>query len=173
MRKTIAPLAHILWSILLLSALVFTACQGGSPGETTPVPQPHESIPDFDMDYEIGRWVALWNSYDLNGVDELFLTDDSVTYFSSEKEGLIKGIEAIREHHRGFGFVEGGKAPEKELWVEDLHANAHGPTAIVTGIWFFGDRSEPREDIQRGPLTFVYVWQTGEYRLAHLHFSNY
>jgi hypothetical protein len=42
-------------------------------------------------------------------VDKLFLKDSRLTYFSSAKQGIIKGIEAIRRHHEEFGFVEGGK----------------------------------------------------------------
>lgn len=42
----------------------------------------------------------MWNSYDLTLVDHLFLADAYVTYFSSEKEGLITGIEALRDTER-------------------------------------------------------------------------
>jgi hypothetical protein len=121
----------------------------------------------------LGSWVDLWNTYDLSKVDALFLTDDRVTYFSSEKEGLIRGIEAVREHHRGFGFVPGGKTSERELWVEDVNVVEHGHAAVVTGIWFFGKRSDSPENIQRGPVTFVYVLDEDQYRLAHLHFARY
>jgi len=51
----------------------------------------------------------MWNSYDLSMVDTLFLTDDRLTYLSSKMEGVIRGVENVREHHRGFGFVVGGK----------------------------------------------------------------
>jgi hypothetical protein len=127
---------------------------------------------ELDADALIARWVELWNTYDLHLVDELFLTDSRVTYFSSEREGLIRGIEAVREHHRGFGFVEGGRAPEQELWVEQVEADDFGGTAVITAIWYFGDRGTP-EQAQRGPMTFVYVRVGEEYRLAHLHFANY
>jgi hypothetical protein len=112
----------------------------------------------------------MWNSYDLSQVNELFLTDSNLTYFSSEREGVIKGIQAVREHHRGFGFVEGGKVQENELWVEDLHTSDLGSFAIVTGIWFFRRASG---EIQRGPVTFVYVQKGDDYLLAHLNFANY
>jgi len=92
---------------------------------------------EFDTDRYVAAWVEMWNSYDLSMVDRLFLTDSRVTYFSSEKEGLITGIETVREHHREFGFVEGGKEQDNRLWVEELHTSVFGPTAIVTGIWFF------------------------------------
>ena len=60
---------------------------------------------NFDPEEAVSTWVSMWNSYDLSLVDELFLTDPTVTYFSSEKEGLIKGIDAVSKHHAGFGFV--------------------------------------------------------------------
>jgi ketosteroid isomerase-like protein len=115
-------------------------------------------------------WVAVWNSYDLNQVDRLFLKDDRLTYFSSEKEGLIRGIEAVREHHRKFGFVEGGKVSENKLWLKDLQVSDFGPVAVAAAIWIFR-RASGQE--QRGPVTFVCVKEEGEYRLVHLHFSNY
>ncbi len=124
----------------------------------------------FDVEQIVGEWVAMWNSYNLSQIDKLFLTDENVTYFSSETEGAFRGIEAVREHHRGFGFVEGGKDQENELWVEDLDATDFGAAVVVTGIWFFRKSSGK---VQRGPVTFVYVKKGEEYRLAHLNFANY
>ena len=115
----------------------------------------------------------MWNSYDLSLVDKLFLQDLRLTYFSSEKEGLIKGIAAVREHHRSFGFVEGGKVQDNKLWVEGLHTNIYRPVAVVTGVWFFRRGPEGSGEITRGPVTFVYVQDGKEYRLAHLHFADY
>jgi len=118
----------------------------------------------------VGAWVDMWNSYDLSRVDRLFLADARVTYFSSEKERLIKGIDALREHHRGFGFVEGGKVQENKLWLEDLSFEDFGAAVIVVGIWFFrriGGRT------QRGPMTFVYLRGDDGLRLAHAHFAGY
>ncbi|MFC1639983.1 hypothetical protein ACFL3B_04380 [Gemmatimonadota bacterium] len=132
-----------------------------------------ESVPAFDTDEYLSAWVNLWNTYDLSMVDDLFLTDSNVTYFSSEREGLIKGISAVRTHHEGFGFVPGGKVVEQELWVNDVHTATHGPTAIVTGVWFFGQRDNAPDNVQRGPFTFVYVIKGPEYRLAHLNFGTY
>jgi ketosteroid isomerase-like protein len=147
------------------------------PGCNTQQPTPDAPEPEarleFDTQKHIDAWLELWNSYDLNLVENLFLTDENVSYFSSEKEGLIRGIEAVREHHRGFGFVEGGKPAENELWVEDVQSYVHGDAAIVTGIWYFGDRGEERDKTQHGPMTFVYVQKDGEFRLAHLSFGNY
>jgi len=127
----------------------------------------------FDADAHVNVWVKLWNTYDLSLVDELFVADSSVTYFSSEREGLIEGIDAVRAHHVGFGFVEGGRTPENELWVEQIHATVVWPATIVTGIWYFGNRAQDTAQVQHGPMTFVYVQVEGRYRLAHLHFSEY
>jgi len=129
--------------------------------------------PDFNMAETINKWVAMWNNYDLSKVDELFLNDSSVTYFSSEKEGVIKGIEAVREHHKNFGFVVGGKAQENQLWLEDLTESNYGPAVVVTGIWFFQRASEPPENVQQGPVTIVYVYRNNEFRIAHMNFGNY
>ena len=94
-------------------------------------------------------------------------------YFSSEKEGLIQGIDAIREHHVGFGFVDGGKSQENKLWVEDVQVIDFGEAAVVAGLWYFQRSSEDFENTQKGPFTFVCVRQGNEWRLAHLNFSEY
>ena len=73
---------------------------------------------NFQVEELVNSWTAMWNSYDLSMVDKLFLQDSRVSYFSSEREGLIKGFDAVREHHAGFGFVEGGKSQENRLWLE-------------------------------------------------------
>ena len=128
--------------------------------------------PAFDVEAHVGRWVAMWNSFDLDEVDELFVADSRVSYLSSEREGLIRGIDEVREHHRGFGFVPGGREPEKELWVEQVRSADFGETTVVTAVWYFGDREE-RDEAQRGPMTIVYVMENGEYRIAHMHFAGY
>lgn len=148
-------------NLALLSMLAVTAC--GDDNARLP----------FDTDRHIGAWLELWNTYDLSLVGELFLTGSSVTYFSSEREGLIVGIDEVRAHHEGFGFVEGGRQAEQDLWVEDLHTTTFWPAAVVTGVWRFGDRDGAPEDAQRGPFTFVYVQRADTYRLAHLNFSTY
>jgi ketosteroid isomerase-like protein len=85
----------------------------------------------------IAAWVDMWNSYDLSKIENLFLKDSRLTYFSSEKEGLIKGIEAIRKHYEGFGFIKGGKTQEYKLWLEDINTEIYGDTAVITAIWYF------------------------------------
>ena len=129
--------------------------------------------PSAEAERLVASWVALWSSYDLDQVDDLFLQDARVTYFSSEKEGLIRGIENVREHHRGFGFVPGGKKAERELWVEQVESDDFGDTLVVSAVWYFGDRKKPAAENQRGPMTMIYVRTAGEFRIAHLNFGNY
>lgn len=128
------------------------------------------SIIPFDANHWVGAWVRMWNSYDLSQVDELFLPNDHLTYFSSEKQGALTGIDQVREHHRGFGFVEGGKDQANKLWLEETQVSVLGPTAVVTAIWFF---EKPDGTQMRGPMTIVYAEHCSEYRIAHMNFSNY
>lgn len=128
---------------------------------------------DFDAQAAVDEWVAMWNSYDLDQVDELFLTDAHVSYLSSEREGAIIGIDAVREHHVGFGFVSGGEAPEATLWMEDIEVTRPGGIAVVTGTWYFRRGTDTTAELQRGPVTFVYVPTDDGYRIAHAHFADY
>ncbi len=128
--------------------------------------------PGFDAEAEMNAWVELWATYDLRRLDDLFLDDSRLTYFSSEKAGLMVGPAAIREHHVGFDFVEGGRAPEQELWVEDIHVSEFGAIAVVGATWYFGDRTTPA-DASRGPMTVVYVDEGEGPRIAHMHFADY
>ena len=75
--------------------------------------------PTFDAQAETARWVQLWRIYDLDVVDDLFVTDST-----------------------------------------------------VTAVWLFGDRTAPRDGVQRRPVTFVYAWRDGRWRIAHVHFAN-
>ena len=129
--------------------------------------------PAFDTAAETAKWVQLWRTYDLDLVDELFVTDSTVTYLSSEREGLILGIDSVRVHHEGFGFVPGGAPLTSELWLEDVYGEPRGDAATVTAAWFFGDRAAPRDSVQHGPVTFVYVWRADGWRIAHVQFGNY
>ena len=115
----------------------------------------------------------MWNSYDLDLVDELFLTDANVSYLSSEREGAIVGIDGVREHHVGFGFVSGGEPPEATLWMEDVEVTTPGGITVVTGTWYFRRGADATAELQRGPVTFVYVPTDDGYRIAHAHFADY
>ena len=120
----------------------------------------------------IGTWTACWNSYDLDVVDALFLTDDGLTYFSSEKEGVIRGKEAVLEHHVGFGFVSGGKEQENRLWLEDIGYDLFDTSVVVTGIWFFAQAGETIPP-QKGPVTFTLIWRDDKLQITHCNFSTY
>lgn len=120
----------------------------------------------------VDAWVDMWNSYDLDMVDRLFVSDSTVTYLSSEREGVITGIDSLREHHRGFGFANGGTETETELWLEDLHISEYPSATVVAGTWYFRRGTDERE-VQRGPVTLVYVPIDGAHRIAHAHFGNY
>jgi len=125
---------------------------------------------NFEALEEVGSWLQMWNNYDLNQVDKLFLNDSRLTYFSSEKEGIIIGIDSIHAHHQGFGFVEGGKEQPNKLWLEDMNQVTLGDTELITAIWVF--ESEDGTS-QRGPVTIVYYLEEGDYKIAHMNFGNY
>jgi hypothetical protein len=152
------------WTLLIL-LLVSTACQN------TADRQPAQL--EFDTEAHVDAWVELWNTYDLSQLQGLFLWDSTVTYLSSEREGVIQGPAGILEHHRSMGFVDGGRPAEQELWVEQVESSVYGDLAVVTAVWFFGDRDSPVDSVQRGPMTIVYVQADDEYRIAHMHFANY
>ncbi|MFC1529683.1 YybH family protein [Gemmatimonadota bacterium] len=120
----------------------------------------------------IESWTASWNSYDLDVVDEQFLTDQRLTYFSSEKEGVIRGKAAVLEHHVGFGFVAGGKEQENRLWLEDVGYDVFDTSVVVTGIWFFARAGETTPP-QKGPVTFTLIWHDGRLQITHCNFSEY
>lgn len=112
----------------------------------------------------IKAWEKSWNTYDLDEVKKLFVNDSSVTYFSSERAGLIHGIDSLVRHHRGFGFVPGGKVSPNRLWLTDVRYL----TGSVTATWHFQRPDNPE---QRGPVTFVLRNSNG-FRIVHAHFSN-
>ena len=119
-------------------------------GGVSPAPEaPPSALPGFDAEAHLAVWVELWRSYDLDRVRQLFLPDARVTYLSSEREGLIAGLDEIIDHHAGFGFVAGGLEPDQELWVEEGEGRSFGNTVVVTGVWYFGDRAQ-RDAAQRG-----------------------
>ena len=120
---------------------------------------------------KVDEWVKFWNTYDLNQVEKLFLKDDRVTYFSSEKQGVIKGYEALVKHHEGFGFVKGGKDQPNKLWLEEIDVEDFGESAIVCATWFFKRPNDKRP--QKGPVTIVYESTPDGWKIAHANFGNY
>jgi hypothetical protein len=117
-------------------------------------------------------WNVMWNACDLSLVDRLFLSDRRLSYFSSEKKGLIEGLDAVRAHHAGFGFVPGGRGQENRLWLEDVRITElqAGQVFLATATWGF-DRGEGPEAAQRGPVTFVIIKTDSGFRIAHAHFA--
>jgi len=126
---------------------------------------------DTHLQRSVDAWVAMWNSYDLDQVDRLFVTDETVSYFSSEYEGLIEGIEALRQHHHGFGFRTGGVATGSRLWLEDVTVRWEGDSAVVMAQWLFA-RADAEGPPQQGPVTFVFVPRGESFRILHAHFAN-
>ncbi|RLI08680.1 hypothetical protein DRO42_05905 [Candidatus Bathyarchaeota archaeon] len=119
----------------------------------------------------VDKWVSLWNTYDLNQVTRIFINDPRVTYFSSEKEGRIKGIDNLIAHHKEFGFVSGGRNSGNRLWLENVDIEEYRGTAVVTADWCFQRRGS--EETQRGPVTLLFIKIDDGWRIAHAHFSNY
>jgi imidazolonepropionase-like amidohydrolase/ketosteroid isomerase-like protein len=120
----------------------------------------------------IEGWLAMWRRYDLDRMADLFVNDDALTYFPSDREGLIEGYAAVREYHEGLGFVSGGFQPENELWLEQVTVADFGESAVVGAMWYFGTRVN-RRAAGRGPLTMVLARTSFGYRISHLNFGNY
>ena len=136
--------------------------------------QEASTIETNEVEIIIDDWLILWSTYDLDMVSEIFWQNEQATYFSSEKEGLIKGYDQFIAHHEGFGFVKGGNSAEKSLWLEAINTTVHKGTAVVEAVWYFGDETAAKATVQNGPVSFVLVRnKTGEVRIAHTHFANY
>lgn len=113
-------------------------------------------------------WLAFWNRYDLDRIDDLYVDDP--TYFSSEADGLMQGIAALRAQHARFGFVPGGKPSANLLTLDDIVVREWGDTAVIAAEWRF--RRGEGGPVQRGPCTIVLFRTEGGYRIVHTHFSN-
>lgn len=168
-EKMIGPIR--LFVVLVLLCFFISGCCKNSSNEEKYTEM--EKVLAFNPESCVSEWVKMWNSYDLALIDRFFLSDANVTYFSSEKEGLIRGIDSIRKHHQGFGFVPGGKEQKNRLWVEDIHSRTFGSVAVVKGIWYFRRGQDDSNKIQKGPFTAIYVKKEKKYLIAHMHFANY
>ncbi len=132
-----------------------------------------EIITQPEVTAVIDKWLNLWATYDSDLLGEIFYQSDNLTYFSSEKEGLIKGYQQMLPHHEGFGFVKGGKEPPVGLWLESIETRINGETAIVAATWFNGDKAADRDSLQHGPVTFVLLRdEQGAVKISHAHFAN-
>ena len=102
----------------------------------------------------------------------MFLRDPTLTYFSSDAQGVKEGYDAVLAHHEELGFVPGGFQPEGELWLEDTVIARFEDTAVITAVWHFGNRLL-RDEAPRGPLTIVAVLTSAGYRISHVNMGNY
>lgn len=130
--------------------------------------EPDRSTPESTL----AAWVTAWNAYDLDLALGLFTLEPAPTYYSSEKAGRISGRDILSEHHRGFGFVPGGKASDSRLWLDDIRIERQGGTAVATAAWYFDRDVAGRAAPQRGPVTFVLVRGADGWRIQHAHFAN-
>lgn len=118
----------------------------------------------------VDSWVHMWNTYDIREVERLFCNCDELSYFSSEREGLIQGYDAVLEHHRGFGFDSTESERGTRLWLDQVDASQFGSIVVVTAIWFF----QRAEQIQQGPVTIVLKKNAMDaYEIVHMNFSSY
>jgi hypothetical protein len=120
----------------------------------------------------LDSWLAMWRRYDLDLVADLFVNDDALTYFPSDREGLIEGFQAVREYLEGLGFVSGGFQPESEMWLEQVTVSDFGESAVVSAVWYFGNRLN-RRAAGRGPLTMALARVGEGFRISHINFGNY
>jgi hypothetical protein len=114
----------------------------------------------------------MWRRYDLDRVRDVFLNDDALTYFPSDAEGLITGIDAVLTYHEGLGFSSGGFQPDDELWLEGVTIVNLGESAVIGATWYFGSRAN-RPAAGRGPLSMLLTRTSAGLRISHLHLGNY
>lgn len=158
-------------SVILLS--IISCQQGESEKHDTNSTENIKTITQDEVDPVVNKWLNLWATYDLNLLEEIFYQSEDLTYFSSEKEGLIKGYSNMLPHHEGFGFVEGGKEPPVDLWLEEIETRINGETALVAAIWYNGDKTAVHDSIPHGPVTFVMLRDdAGKVKISHAHFAN-
>lgn len=157
--------------------LVVLAC-GEGPSSESDVPSVGGEIAEGSgADLALARstldaWVAVWNSFDRDALEPLFVTDSTVTYFSSEREGLIVGWPELMAHHEGFGFVPGGDVRESRLWLEELQLHSAGTAVSAAAIWYFR-RTPDADTVMRGPVSFVLTPDSAGYKIQHATFGNY
>jgi hypothetical protein len=166
------PAAHrltfLIRTLTPVALIVLLACAAEGPrGESAPAAPTADQVARA-----LDAWVGMWNSYDLAQVDRLFMHGPQVSYFSSEREGLISGFDELVAHHEGFGFVAGGQERPSRLWLEEVDITMYGGVAVVAAIWYF-DRDGTDAEPQKGPVTFVYAPAADGPRIVHANFSEY
>ncbi|MEQ1855398.1 MAG: amidohydrolase family protein, partial [Longimicrobiales bacterium] len=120
----------------------------------------------------VESWLGMWRRYNLDIAADLFVNSDALTYFPSDREGLIEGFPAVRQYLEGLGFVSGGFQPESEMWLEQVTVSDFGESAVVGAVWYFGNRLN-RPAAGRGPLTMVFERVGYGWRISHVNFGNY
>lgn len=160
-----------LFTAMALVILTSTCNSVKQKEENTSAPK---KITQGEVEQVMDNWLKLWATYELSMLDQIFYESEDLTYFSSEKEGLMIGFEELIPHHVSFGFLEGGKKPEKSLWLEDIDIRLYGESAVAGGVWYFGDKEVAKDSVSKGPVTFVFLRNDeGEVRIIHTHFANY
>ena len=154
--------------VALFAILSLPSCAPEGP----PAEGAGQAITPVQIEEALDAWVGMWNSYDLSLVSELFMHGPDVSYFSSEREGLISGFDETVAHHEGFGFVAGGEERATRLWLEEVDVTMHENVAVVGAIWYF-DRDGTGSEVQKGPVTFVYAPSEDGPRIVHANFSEY
>jgi hypothetical protein len=137
-------------------------------GSPVPAPLASTDTPRALLD----SWLTMWRTYDLAPMREIFVVDDALTYFPSDRQGLIAGFDAVRDYHTDLGFVAGGFQPERELWLEDVIIADFEESAVISAVWYFGSRANIAA-AGRGPLTMVLARTGAGYRITHVNFANY
>jgi len=117
-------------------------------------------------------WLEMWRRYDLDGLGDVFVDDPALTYFPSDGQTLLEGLDAVTAYHEGIGFVSGGFQPESELWLDDVTISDFGESAVVGAVWHFGSRVD-QGGVPRGPLTLVMSRTPQGLRITHVNFGNY
>ena len=139
-----------------------------SDADVVRAPRPGAESPSDLLD----AWLTMWRRYDLDRVRDVFLNDDALTYFPSDAEGLITGIDAVLTYHEGLGFSSGGFQPDDELWLEGVTIVNLGESAVIGATWYFGSRAN-RPAAGRGPLSMLLTRTSAGLRISHLHLGNY
>ena len=96
---------------------------------------------EYKISIAMKKWIRMWNNYDLDIMDDLFLKSDTLSYFSSTEKGIIRGFDAVKKHLEKLGFVRGGKDSLDRFWLDQPVVSIVGNTAIITGMWYLNESS--------------------------------
>ncbi len=126
----------------------------------------------------ITRWVEFWNTRDLNRLSDIFVPDGDgplagVAYISSEEPGVITGMQALIDHHKGFDFIAGGNQGKGSLCLTDqeIFWNRNSNCPNVTAAWHY-QVSQSSEEPSQGRVRFILVPFDEQYRISQANFSK-